>query len=233
MKSRRLAALCATTIGLGLAAPAVGGTVTFSPAEGNNVQISGLGGFAVNGADMDGMLVTACFGSAANATADCQTVSWTDSGATSGGVSGKTAQSNSWAVSVGGDTSAPDAWSVVFQGNNAFSLTSLRFDAGDSLVLFDRASPVPGTPGSDSGLDFGIGSAFDVTALVTYINPVMLDGAATAMLDLYQGIKIAFTPFARTGFNFSQDTDNRVPEPGTLLLLGLGALALRAARRRR
>ena len=77
---------------------------------------------------------------------------------------------------------------------------------------------------------------------MTFLDPTRIDGGpALAVGDIFQQV---FVEFGATGptadFTFRQDTDNdsrfnppTIPEPSTLLLLGLGMLALAGVHRRR
>lgn len=210
-------------LGSTLAPPAIAGTISYF-VEGSPVQVSGLSDLVVTGSDMDGMLVTACFGSISSAAADCQTLGWADdSVAGQGSVAGTTSGGNVWNLAIAGDTLS-NPWALGFTSSNNMLLTSLAFAAGDSLVLFDRTAPKPGTPGSFAGLDFAPNLSVDTK--VTYLN-------ADPLNDLFQGVKIEFNPYLSAGkYAFDQDTDNRVPEPATLMLLGFAMLALGLQRRR-
>lgn len=217
---------------MALAAPASAATINYSTG-GTQANIPGLTGFQTTGALMDGMQVTACF-----SVSGCQTLSWADTGANSGGVTG-----NGWGLSVNGDTFSANIWQFFIDSqSNVGQLLSLLLDGRGSFTVFDRTNPEPGTPGSERGRDFdtAVGDIIDVT----YLNPTaIIPGAPVG--DLFQQVLIEFRPGVtggpsgpRSSFTFSQDTDNdiritQVPEPGSLALLAVGALGLALSRRRR
>lgn len=208
------------------AMPASAANITYFTG-GAPVNIPGLTGFATTGSMMDGMEVTACF-----VNGPCETVSWADTGANSGGVSG-----TGWGLSVNGDTFTAN-WNFTI-GANTGQLLSLLLDGSTGLTIFDRTLPSDGTPGSAQGRDWTT-TLNDTTAVnVTYLDPTSVGGNA-AVGDLFQQVLIEFLDLTgpRVNFSFQQDTDNDsrffdVPEPSSLLLLGLGALALSLTRRRR
>jgi hypothetical protein len=222
----------AAAVTMALAAPVSAATINYSTA-GTQADIPGLTGFATTGAMMDGMQVTACF-----SVSGCQTLSWADTGANSGGVSG-----NGWGLSVNGDTFSANIWQFFIDTNaNVGQLLSLLLDGRSSFTVFDRTNPSTGTPGSAQGRDFNtsVGDVIDVT----YLNPTaIIPGSPVG--DLFQAVLIEFAPGVtggpsgpRSSFTFSQDTDNdiritQVPEPGSLALLAVGALGLALSRRRR
>jgi hypothetical protein len=201
----------------------------------NGVQtdIPGVAGFQTNGARMDGMQVTACF-----SILGCETRAWADGGGpTSGGVTG-----TGWALAVTGDTLSAD-WEFDFT-NSPGQLQTLLLDGRGALTIFDRTrlagdpGGIRGTPGSARGLDWFSALGANDQIDVFYRDPTRINNAA-AVGDIFQQV---FVDFGATGprvdFTFRQDTDNDsrfndVPEPSTLLLLGLGMLAFAGVHRRR
>ena len=200
----------------------------------NGVQtdIPGVAGFQTNGARMDGMQVTACFSGIG-----CETRAWADGGgAGSGGVTG-----TGWALSVTGDTFTAD-WEFDFT-NTPGQLLTLLLDGRGALTIFDRTrlagdpGGIFGSTGSFRGLDWtsALGDNTDID--VIFRDPTTV-GGAPVVGDLFQQV---FVDFGDTGprvdFTFQQDTDNdsrlQIPEPSTLLLLGLGMLAFAGVHRQR
>jgi hypothetical protein len=169
---------------------------------------------------MDGMSVTAIFTSGLN-----QTLSWADTGANSGGVTG-----TGWSLSVTGDTFNDNAWTMD-TGN--LTLTDLILDGTTGLTVFDRTfDNLVGTAGSALGKDIDTG----VTA--QYSRQVAIAPDAPVG-DLWHVVSVDFTDVGSGGvsgtFTFSQDTDNDsrfadVPAPAPLLLVGIGLIGMSIAR---
>lgn len=196
-------------------------------AEGGvTTDIPGLTGFMTTGSLMDGMQVTACFSGIG-----CETRAWADLGAGSGGVTG-----TGWGLSLTGDSFGGD-WQFDFTDSPG-QLQTLLLDGRGALTIFDRTfGGAEGTLGSARGLDWTSALGGNTTINVTFLDPTTV-GGALAVGDLFQQV---FVNFGDTGpridFTFQQDTDNdsrlQVPEPSTLLLLGLGMLAFAGVHRRR
>jgi hypothetical protein len=216
-------------LSVAVAAPATAATINYFE-NGADADIPGLAGFATTGAMMDGMSVTACF-----SLAGCQTVLWADRAAPN---SGGTVGANGWDLEMTGDTFS-DNWTFDITDDSLGQLLTILLDGRTGLTVFDRTfDGAAGTDGSALGTDFFTSLNGDTDIDVTYLNPIGINGAAPVG-DIFQQV---FIDFLDTGprfgdFTFVQDTDNDerilVPEPSTLALLGLAALALVRIPRRR
>ena len=192
--------------------------------------IPGLTGFSTSGAQMDGLKVTANF------TGFSQTLSWADTSADSGGVTG-----DGWSLGVSGNTYSA-AWQFnIMAGRGALQSLVLDASGPQQVTVFDTFfGGAEGTPDSASGKSFQFSSCSGCDATARYSNAVAIAPAAPVG-DLFHTLAVNFANGGRTGsFSFFQDTDNDarlttgfVPEPGSLPLFGLALLAIGAVVRRR
>ena len=197
---------------------------------GVQTDIPGLTGFQTTGAMMDGMQITACFSGIG-----CETRAWADGGGPGGGgVTG-----TGWALRLIGD-SFFENWEFDFT-NDPGQLETLLLDGRGALTIFDRTfGGADGTPGSSLGRDWTSALGDNTTINVTFLDPTTINGAP-AVNDIFQQVSVDFGVTGPSAdFAFVQDTDNdsrfnppTIPEPSTLLLLGLGMLAFAGVHRRR
>jgi hypothetical protein len=215
---------------MGTSAQAVSLNVNFDP--GITQVTTALTGFETSGDDMVGMDVT-FVGSGGS-----QTLSWAATAPGAGGAS-----SSAWSLTQSGDTFDSN-WTLTNIDQDFIDYVLIDAGAGDTV--FDRDwSPFPGTDGSANGRTFTVSGTNLWDIEVTYIDQVALTGDAPVG-DLYRSMKIDFVGDALfdagSALNFLADTDNLkisgditpdpVPEPSTMLLIGLGLVGLAGLRRR-
>jgi hypothetical protein len=212
--------------------------VSVIASNGTVFQTTGLSSSSTNGAQMDGMQVTANFVGGGS-----QTLNWADLSATTGGVTG-----TGWALSNTGATTY-DSGSWLLTNTSAAGISSLVLNGAPGNTIFDRTfGGAEGTPNSAAGLDFAVTSGLGSYAIQAEYTNILRVGSANPVGDLYTTLIIRFnSPTA--GFTsgstmrFSADTDNAAagaaivstaaPEPGTLALLAVGGLGMVGIARRR
>lgn len=216
--------------------------ITSHPTPSESVDRVGSG---ISGSDMAGMIVRATYRFGARPGCGdfpyptfCPTT-FTAIWAASGVDSGMAAYSGDfpspdpiWWVTVTGNTSEDFAWA--YRSVLLSPLMSLELDGSAAGIYFDRASPDPGTAGSDSGRDADIrwipSHAVPVgDVVVTYAGAVGI-GSGVAAGDLYSRVVFDFSGLEQGGvgaqtFDFTLDADGRIPEPAAWLLVGLGLVA--------
>jgi hypothetical protein len=155
-------------------------------------------------------------------------------------------------LSAWGDTYGEDAWALNFRfDSETYRLGSLAFDGRPGNTVFDtRFGGAVGTAGSSLGRDFAGFDPYSGNITATYSNAVGLNGAAP-IGDLYTNFLLSFGNGSYEQglgqsrpldpYRFTLDTDNArtslaqtaVPEPGSMMLLGTGLIAVASRMRRK
>jgi hypothetical protein len=232
------AALPAIALALVLLTPAAPAAVVVSKDLTRVESIVRVSEAIITGADMQGMVVTANF-----TNRPPETLVWASTGVDSGGVFGA-----GWSLSQTGDTKV-EAWTFdldlpALLGNRLVSFTldstdlAGQFVGSSPSILFDSASPNPGTDWTGPGTDFDIISggcpAPSCRATTAVYSQAVALGSATPKGDAFHRLQVNFAAGQYQGldFQFVLDTDRdervgsvTVPEPGTTALLAAAALA--------
>jgi hypothetical protein len=189
--------------------------------------------YTANGADLAGLLVTVTWDFGPLTTdpgIHSFTYTWAATGLVSGGVQAPVHPSF-LVIGLSGN-SATAAW--MFNGLYADPVLSVMLDGTAAGILFDRAVPSPGTPGTGTGDDaIALFSSLSGIA-ATYSDPVGVAGAAPVG-DLYSRLRFDFgTVGTDLPFSFKQAVVLATPEPATSVVtfLGVGMLATCLRRRK-
>lgn len=205
--------------------------------EGPLQNTTGILSYAT-GASMADATVTVTYGDDTIRTYD-----WTALGGNAGGVDLLIGDSTS-TVSVGTFGMSGSSWTTNWDldvTNSSFTIANIFIDAGEGDAVFDIISSPDNSAGSSTGKAFWITSSSydDITA--TYSGAVGIAGAAP-LGDLYRYLNINFTGNSfgiNDTLSFRADTDmikgniNPVPEPSTVILMGLGLASLVGYNRKR
>lgn len=181
----------------------------------------------INGADMEGIQVTAFFD---NGTQDTQT--WAATSADAGA-----AISSDWSLSLSGETFgnlvSPGVFDGVwvFDNNSTTGVVGIEIQASVADVYFDNVPIIEDTMGSGVGREFVADNVNNPLVNATFSNPysTSTDLFGTLNIDWLTGSDLA----SGETLQFFIDTDKAtVSEPATALVFLTGLLALVNTRRK-
>jgi hypothetical protein len=153
-------------------------------------------------------------------------------------------------LNIWGDTYLDGFWNLNFDfDSETYRLGSLDFNGRPGNTVFDTYhGGGVGTAGSSLGRNFDGFDPYGGNITATYSNAVSLNGAAPVG-DLYTNFLLSFgngtygqgLEQSGDGYHFTLDTDNArtslaqtaVPEPGSMILLGSGLIAVASRLRRK
>lgn len=161
-------------------------------------------------ADMAGMTVSVIFEDEFSGYYLEETLVWAATGPTNGGVT----STNGWSLSCSGDTFGA-VWTFTIDFSAGLgALKQMVLNGAPAMVVFDRATPNPGSTGSAAGRDFAIQNyAFGTLGFTTqYLDPVTLADTTEPVGDIYYRLRVDFNLYEEPygDWSFFLDTDKLV-----------------------
>ncbi len=124
-----------------------------------------------------------------------------------------------------GSSHAQTGWYSSVSGN-----ASATFDFGSTQSSF---SLIWGSPDNYNNLEVWLGNSLVTTINGVAAQPPVQIGASYVTVSGLTFDRLVFKSNTNNAFEFANFSASRVPEPGTLSLLGLGVLSLGLSRRRK